>query len=62
MKPSESSSKITHDGINDVVERYETYIPKDLQILEEKRLREIPEIIQQRKKKDGNAFLEVSLC
>ena len=60
MKPSDSIDSITYSGLKDLVERYDFHVKKELQTLEEKRLKEIPEAIRKRKK-DGTAFLEVDI-
>ena len=57
MKHSDSPDQISLSNLLTHASSYDSYVPKDLQILEELRVKTIPETLAQRKK-DGDTFLE----
>ena len=59
MENSELPAEISLNTLKDLVKRYDNYVPRDIQKLEEMRLRDIPETIVVRRK-DGDPFLEKS--
>lgn len=57
MKPSLNADKLSYEDFKENLSKYETHVPSSIQGLEELRLREVPEVLEQRRK-DGNALLE----
>ena len=57
MKSSDGPSQINHSTFQSHLHRYEAHVPEKIHGLEEIRLREVPETLDQRRK-DGSAFLE----
>lgn len=57
MKASAGPSQISYSTLKTHLHSYEAHVPEKIHGLEEIRLREVPETLDQRKK-DSNAFLE----
>ena len=57
MKSALSADKVSYEDFKRNLGLYERHVPANIQGLEELRLREIPELLEQRRK-DGNAQLE----
>ena len=57
MKASLQPDKITFEGLSGYLRIYDSEIPQKIQGLQEIRLKQVPEILNQRRK-DQDAFLE----
>ena len=57
MDLSRNANNITYDSIQSTSQRYEYHVPSKITALDRLRLRDIPEVLEQRKA-DGHAFLE----
>lgn len=57
MKFNLNASSLSYSDFKYHLGNYPDYVPKKIQGLEELRLHEVPEILNQRRK-EGNAFLE----
>ncbi len=57
MNASHNADSISYESIRLTAQRYESLVPSQISGLEELRLRDIPEVLNQRRI-DGGAFLE----
>ena len=60
MKKSLQIEYIKLDTFEEVLTRYGSHVPQGLEELEELRYDKIPEIVRQRQKDEGGAYLEKS--